>query len=83
MENISDILQNKSFKVGKPRKDDRKRELRQRLSDLTGRTTKSIWASTMIFTEDMLQQAVRHIENYSNIKYRQKLLTEFIQSTKV
>ena len=71
-----------TYKVVKPRKDNEKRRLRARLAELTGRTEKSIWASTMIWKEDLLQQAVRHIENYSNIKYRQKLLTEFINLTK-
>ena len=87
MPNISDIITHlditqKTYKVVKPRKDNEKRRLRARLAELTGRTEKSIWASTMIWSEDMLLQGIRACENFSNIKLRNLKFNDYIKETK-
>ena len=69
------------FKVKKPRKDEQKLIYRDRLADLLGRTKRSVWASTMIWTEDMLRDSIKACENFSDIKARNYHFNEYKKQT--
>lgn len=80
---ISELLKDKKFIVKKPRKDEEKLRLRSRIVDLLGRTPRSVWATTMIWTEDMLQQSIKECQHYTTIQTRNWYFNEYIKKTKV
>lgn len=71
------------FKIKKPRKDEAKIILRERLSDILGRSKKSVFFSTIIWTEDMLRDALSTCQHYTTIQTRNWHFNEYIKSTKV
>lgn len=71
------------FKVVKPRKDQGKILLRKRLSEVLGRTEKSVWGSTIIWTEEMLRDGLRACENFTDIKARNWHFNQYVKSTKL
>lgn len=82
MKELGDLLKSKTFTIKPPRKDENKRMYRKRLEELLGRTPRSVWASTMIFTEDMLKDAIGACQHFSNIKLRNLKFNDYVARTK-
>ncbi len=64
----------------KARKDESRIELEARLAELTGWSKKAIRFQV---SGDQLEQAIRYVEGYSNPKYRNLRLKEFIHKMKL
>jgi hypothetical protein len=83
MESLFESYKLKDFIIKKPRKDETKLVYRERLSELLGRTKKSVWGSTIIWTEEMLKDSIRACENFSDIKARNWHFNEYKAKTKI
>lgn len=73
--------QNIEFKKA-PKNSERLR-LIDRLSEVTGRSKKSVHFSTLKWPDSWLLDALNHCEPYSNPKMRNKMFGEFVAATKV
>ena len=83
MQQINKILQNKKFQVKKPRKNEERLILIDRLSTITGWAKKSIHFQTLHFPDSWLYDIIQYCEHYSNPKLRNAKLKEFILKSKV
>jgi len=79
---INDILKDKKFQVKKPRKNEERLILIERLSEITGWAKKSIHFQTLHFPDSWLQDIIYYCEIYSNPKLRNMKLKEFIIKSK-
>ena len=77
------LLPNKEYIIKKPRKDQEKLILRERLAEILGRSKRSIVFTTMIWTEDMIRDSIKACENYSDIKARNWHFNQYKESTKI
>ena len=72
----------KKFKIKKPAKNEKRKELIARLSEITGWSKKSIHFQTLNFPDDWLQNIIDYCQHYSNPKLRNLKLKEFITNSK-
>ena len=82
MKQISDILKDKKFSVKKPRKNEERLILIDRLSTITGWAKKSIHFQTINMPDKWLYDIIQYCEHYSNPKLRNMKLKEFIIKSK-
>jgi len=82
MKQISDILKDKKFQVKKPRKNEERLILIERLSEITGWAKKSIYFQTIKFPDSWLQDIISFCEHFSNPKLRNLKMKEFIIKSK-
>jgi hypothetical protein len=71
------------YKIVKPRKDNERRELVSKLSEATGRTTKSIHFTTIHFPTSWLRDALQSCLHFTEQKTRNYHFGEFIKQTKI
>lgn len=83
MENLFEEYNLKKFVIKKPRKDDDRRELIEKLSNATGWAKKSIHFSTLHFPTSWLHDALQACLHFSDIKARNFKFKEFINETKL
>ena len=83
MQQINEIIKEKKFQVKKPRKNEERLILIDRLSTITGWAKRSIHFQTIAWTDSMLRDALRFCEPYSNPKMRNKKFQEYNESTKI
>jgi hypothetical protein len=76
------ISQRKEVKIKKPRKNEERLYLIERLSTITGWTKKSIYFQTIKFPDNWLRDIIDYCEHYSNPALRNKKLKEFINLSK-
>lgn len=69
------------FKIKKARKDQEKIIFRERLASILGRTTKSIFFTTIIWTEDMLADSISVCQHYTTIQTRNWHFNEYRKKT--
>lgn len=77
------LLPNKEFKVKKPRKDEERIILIDRLSKTLGRNKRGLHFTTMIWTTDMLRDSLRACEHFADIKARNWHFNQYKESTKI
>lgn len=72
----------RNYEVKKPRKDQERRELIERLSETTGRNKKSVYFSTMHFPISWLRDALSSCLHFQEMKTRNYHFGEFIKESK-
>lgn len=77
------LLPTREYKIKKPRKDQEKLILRERLAEILGRNKRSIVFTTLIWTEDMIRDSIKACENYTDIKARNYHFNKYKDSTKL
>ena len=82
MQNLFANIDLTNYKVKKERKDQDKRILRERLAEVLGRNKRGIVFVTMLWTTEMLSDALRACENYSSIPTRNWHFNLYVKSTK-
>lgn len=70
------------FKVVKPRKNEERIRLIERLSEISGWAKKSIYFQTIKFPDKWLYDIIDYCEHFSNPKLRNMKLKEFIIKSK-
>ena len=70
------------FKVVKPRKNEERIRLIERLHEITGWAKKSIYFQTIKFPDKWLYDIIDYCEHYSSPAMRNKKLKEFIIKSK-
>jgi hypothetical protein len=78
MENLFQQYNLDKFKIKKPRKNEDRLKLIERLSEISGWAKKSIYFQTIKFPDKWLYDIIQYCEHYSNPKLRNKKLSEFI-----
>ena len=71
------------FKVVKPRKNEERIMLIDRLSTITGWAKKSIYFQTIKFPDKWLYDIIDYCEHFSNPKLRNAKLKEFITQSRL
>lgn len=74
---------NQNFEIKKPRKNEDRLRLISRLSEILGRSKKGLHFTTLIWTNDMLEDSIRACENFSDIKARNFHFNEYNKKTKL
>ena len=80
---INEILKDKKFQVKKPRKNEERLILIDRLSTITGWAKKSIYFQTIKFPDNWLYDIIQYCEHFSNPKLRNLKMKEFINKSKI
>ncbi len=83
MENLFSTINLQRYTVKKPRKNEERIRLIDRLSTITGWQKKSIYFQTIKFPDKWLYDIIDYCEHYSNPKLRNMKLKEFIIKSKI
>jgi hypothetical protein len=70
------------FEIKKPRRNEERIRLIDRLSEITGWSKKSIYFQTIKFPDSWLNDIISYCESYGSPSMRNKRLKEFIDLTK-
>jgi hypothetical protein len=83
MQSLFETYKLKDFIIKKPRKNEDRIRLIDKLSEILGRNKKGMHFTTLIWTNSMLEDSIRACENFSDIKARNWHFNEYKNSTKV
>ena len=80
---IGELLKQKTFKVKKPAKNEARLELIDKLATTLGRSKKSVHFTCLIWSNEMLNDALKACLHFSDIKARNFHFNEYRNLTKV
>ena len=83
MQDIAEILQDKKFQVKKPRKNEERLILIDRLAEVLGRNKRGLHFTTLIWTNEMLRDAIKTSQHYQDIQARNFHFNEYVKQTKI
>jgi len=83
MQQINEIIKDKKFQVKKARKNDERLRLIDRLAEILGRNKRGLHFTTLIWSNEMLQDAIKTSQHFQDIKARNFHFNEYVKSTKL
>ena len=83
MQQINEIIKDKKFQVKKARKNDERLRLIDRLAEVLGRNKRGLHFVTLIWTNEMLQDAIKTSQHFQDIQARNFHFNEYVKSTKL
>ena len=80
---INEILKDKEYRVKKPRKNEERLILIDRLAEVLGRNKRGLHFNILIWNNEMLQDAIKTSQHYQDIQARNFHFNEYVGKTKI